>query len=234
MRSLLDIPSNGIIDENIPGIYEPQYVYRENTISEVMLDDRDMAIWKILVDKGMQNAFHGLSELLNHTITLDTLQIEQMPVNDVLLLSGTPDSNGVGVYMSIDDYIDAQLLLTYTPEVAYRFIDIMLKLPPGTTNVLGDIEWHALKDIGNITGSYFLNTLADNTGLMFLPSPPEVVVDSIYSIMRIPMTSITMSNKDALLVKASFSSENQELRGTFLALPTTDVIKAVTKRIDFN
>jgi chemotaxis protein CheC len=234
MKSLLDIPSNVIVDENIPGIYEPQYVYRESNVSEVTLDDRDMEIWKILVDKGMQNAFHGLSELLNRTITLNTLRIEQMPVNDVLLFSGTPDSNGVGVYMSIDDYIDAQLMLIYTPDVAFRFIDIMLKLPPGTTNVLRDIEWHALKDIGNVTGSYFLNTLADNTGLMFLPSPPEVVVDSIYSIMRIPMTSVTMSNRNALLVKASFSSENQELEGTFLALPTTDVIKAVTKRIDVN
>lgn len=69
-----------------------------------------------------------------------TLQIEQMPVNNVLLLSGTPDSDGIGVYLSIDNYIEAQLMLIYTPEVAYQFIDMMLKLPPGTTSVLGDIE----------------------------------------------------------------------------------------------
>jgi chemotaxis protein CheC len=230
MKSLLDIPSTAIIDENIPGIYEPLYVYRENNLSEGILDDRDIILWKGLVDNGLQNAFRGLSELLHHNISLNTLEVEQIPVNDVLLLSGITDTPGIGIYLSIDDYINGQLMLIYSPEVAYQFIDIMLERPLGSTKVLGDIEWYALKDIGNITGSYFLNTLADYAELILMPSPPEVIVDSVFSIMKIPMQSIVVSRKNAILVKASFSSDDKEMEGTFIALPTNDIIKAITKR----
>ena len=230
MKSLLDTPSNAIIDENIPGIYEPRYVYRENKLTEGTLDERDIAIWKDLVDKGLQNAFSGLSELLHYNISLNTLEVEQIPVSDVLLLSSITDTPGIGVYLSIDDYISGQLMLIYTPKVAYQFIDIMLELPLGSTKVLGDIEWYALKDIGHITGSYFLNTLADYAELILMPSPPEVIVDSVSSMMKIPMRSIIMNRKNAILVKASFSTDNKEMEGTFIALPTDDIIKAVTKR----
>ena len=231
MKSLLDTRSTAIIDENVPGIYEPQYVYRENKLPEGALDDRDIIIWKDLVDKGLQNAFRGLSELLNYSFSLNTLEVEQVPVNDVLLLSGITDTPGIGIYLSIDDYIDGQLMLIYTPEIAYQFIDLMLELPLGSTKVLRDIEWYALKDIGNITGSYFLNTLADYADLILMPSPPKVIVDSVSSIMRIPMQSIIMNRRNAILVKATFNSDNKEMEGTFIALPTDDIIKAVTKRL---
>jgi hypothetical protein len=64
-----------------------------------------------------------------------------------------------------------------------------------------------------------------------MPSPPEVIVDSVSSIMRIPMQSIIMNRRNAILVKATFSSDNKEMEGTFIALPTDDIIKAVTKRL---
>ena len=221
MKSLLDTRSTAIIDENVPGIYEPQYVYRENKLPEGALDDRDIIIWKDLVDKGLQNAFRGLSELLNYSFSLNTLEVEQVPVNDVLLLSGITDTPGIGIYLSIDDYIDGQLMLIYTPEIAYQFIDLMLELPLGSTKILRDIEWYALKDIGNI----------DYADLILMPSPPEVIVDSVSSIMRIPMQSIIMNRRNAILVKATFNSDNKEMEGTFIALPTDDIIKAVTKRL---
>lgn len=230
MKSLLDTPSSAIIDENVPGIYEPQYVYRENRLTEGILDDRDIAIWKGLVDKGMQNAFRGLSELLHHQISLNTLEVEQVPVNDVLLLSSMSDTPGIGIYLSINNFINGQLMLIFTPKVAYQIVDIMLELPLGSTKVLGDIEWYALKDIGNITGSYFLNALADFAELILMPSPPEVIVDSVSSIMKIPMQSIIMNRKNAILVKASFISDDKEMEGTFIALPTDDMIKTITNR----
>ncbi|UCC17937.1 MAG: hypothetical protein JSU58_05130 [Dehalococcoidales bacterium] len=133
MKSLPDTPATVIIDENIPGIYAPRYVYRENRLLEVILDERDMAIWKDLVNTGLQNAFRGLSELLHHKISLNTVEIGQIPVNDVLLLSGTGAATRIGICLLIDTYIIAQLMLIYAPNIAYQFIDIMLALTPGST-----------------------------------------------------------------------------------------------------
>ena len=188
----------------------------------------EIASWEKLVQKGLDNSLNGLSQLLGHHLKLDSLNIETKPFSAIEELAGTSGSYCIGTCLSIEGDIPGQLMLVHTPDIAFRLIDLLLDLPSGTTNTIGKLERCALEDIGNITGSYFLNTMADNAGLFLMPSPPKVIIDSLAAIMNMQLEFVRKQQKEAILVEATFSADHQKIDGTFIALPTLDFIRAVT------
>jgi chemotaxis protein CheC len=89
------------------------------------------------------------------------------------------------------------------------------------------MEYSVLGEMGNITGSFFLNALADSTNLVLMPSPPSVLIDMVGAVINVPLTYIMEENDNALVVKATFSADNRELEGTFLVLPTMEFMNTL-------
>ena len=142
---------------------------------------------------------------------------------------GGTDAPGIGIYLSIDGDATGHLLLMHDPRTAFQLVDLQLDLPPGSTQELGEMERCALEDIGNITGTFFLNTLADSANLILMPSPPVVIVDTVRAIMNVPLGFIMEKQEDALVVKATFSTDSRQIDGTFMVLPTMDFMKTILK-----
>ncbi|MBN1600843.1 MAG: hypothetical protein JW915_04495 [Chitinispirillaceae bacterium] len=193
------------------------------------LSVKELKTWEKLVKKGLNNALVGLSDLLGHELKLNSLNVEQIPIRKLTDLINSSDAHSIGTRLTIEGDISGQIMLIHSPEIAFRFIDLLLDLPIGTTNKIGNLERCALEDIGNITGSYFLNTLADNAGLIIMPSPPEVVIDRLSAIMNTPIETIRKQQTHTVLVKSTFSADSQKMDGTFIVLPTFDFVRAVTQ-----
>ena len=119
------------------------------------------------------------------------------------------------------------LLLVHDPEIAFQLIDIQMDLPAGSTQRIGEMERSVLGEMGNVTGGFFLNTLADMTGLSLLPSPPSVIVDTVGAILSIPLNFLMDKQEEALAVKTTFSAGTRQIHGTFLILPTAEFMKTV-------
>ncbi len=219
--------------EQISNKDEPGLLSREadrfSPTLEITLTKDDMTVWTWLVSKGIANALSGLSEMVGHEIRVTYLDIKRLPAKDAAVLLEGTDAPGVGIYLSIDGDATGHLLLMYDPRMAFQLVDLQLDLPPGSTQELGEMERCALGDIGNITGTFFLNTLADSANLILMPSPPVVIVDTVRAIMNVPLGFIMKKQEDALVVKAAFSTDNRQIDGAFMILPTMDFMKTILK-----
>ncbi len=120
-------------------------------------------------------------------------------------------------------------MLIHDPKIAYDLIDTQLGLTPGSTQNLGEMERSVLGEMGNITGSFFLNALADATNLTLTPSPPVVMVDMAGAILGIALTEIMQEQDDVLAVKATFGTATQQMDGTFLVMPTMDFLRVILR-----
>lgn len=197
--------------------------------TKMTLTKEDMTIWAWLVSKGIANAVSGLSEMVGHEIRVTSLDLKWLPVGDVAVSLGGTEAPGVGIYLSIQGDATGHLLLVHDLGIAFQLVDLQLDLPPGSTQRMGEIERCALADIGNITGTYFLNTLADSANLVLMPSPPSVIVDSVLAILNVPLEYIGEKQDNALVVKATFSAENRQMDGAFIVLPTIDFMVTVLR-----
>jgi len=82
-------------------------------------------------------------------------------------------------------------------------------------------------EMGNITGSYFLNALADATDMSLTHSPPAVMIDMASAILDVALTPIMMEQDDVLVVQTTFGTTNRQMDGVFLVMPTMDFLRHV-------
>ena len=189
----------------------------------------EIAIWTWLVSKAITNSLSGLSQMVERTFDVTSLNIKQFPAKDAAMLLGGSENVAVGVYLEIQGDATGHLLLMHNPGIAFKLVDIQLGLPIGSTQQMEEMERSVLGEMGNIAGSFFLNAVADTVNLVLVPSPPEVMVDTVGKIISIPLTRIMEKQDDALIVKATFSADNGQMDGTLMILPTMDFMKAILK-----
>lgn len=196
---------------------------------QALITKSEMSVWTWLVSKGIANSLSGLSKMVNREISLTGLDLKQYPAKDASYLLGGPETIIVGIYLAISGDATGHLMLAHDPKIAFDLIDMQLGQTIGTTQDFGELEQSVLGEMGNITGSFFLNALADATNLMLTPSPPAVMIDMAGAILDLAVASIMQEQDDIIAVKTTFGTVNQQINGTFLVMPTMDFMKTILK-----
>ncbi len=203
----------------------------ESVPQQLMLTEDELAIWTWLVSRGIANSLSGLSQMVGHELSVTSLDLKQFPVKDAANLLGGPENLVVGIYLIVRGDASGHLMLVHDPKMAFELIDIQMGLVPGSTQGLEEMERSVLEEMGNITGSFFLNALADATNLALKPSPPAVMIDMAGAILGIALAKIMQEGDDVLVVKTTFGTDNRQIDGTFLVMPTMDFVKVLLRHV---
>lgn len=193
------------------------------------MKDDELAFWAQLVSKGTRNAITNLSQMVGQDIKVGSFSLRQIPVAEISSLLGGPDTTSVGIYLTVSGSADGHIMLMYDPQMAYGFVDMLMGLPAGSTQSLGEMEESALGELGNVVGSSFLNALADSTGLTLLPSPPTVMTDMAGALVDVVAADILLTQDDAFLAETAFVAPDREISGMFFVIPTQALLDALVE-----
>jgi chemotaxis protein CheC len=194
-----------------------------------LLSKEDLTVWSWLVSKGISKSMQGLSQMMGKELVVTAFRVEQCPVKSAAELLGGPEKIVVGIYLSISGDASGHIMLVHDPKMAFELIDMQMGLPLGTTNQMNEMEVSVMGEMGNITGAFFLNALADATGLNLGISPPSVMIDMAGAILDIALSDIMQRQDDILVVRTTFGTSNSQVDGTFLVMPTMEFLQAILK-----
>jgi chemotaxis protein CheC len=195
--------------------------------SQQALTKDEIAIWTWLVSRGIANALSGLSEMVGKELSVTSIDLKHFPAKYAADLLGGPENLVVGIYLTIHGDATGHLMLVHEPKMAFELIDIQMGLVSGTTHSLEEMERSVMGEMGNITGSFFLNALADATNMTLAPSPPAVLIDMAGAILGIALTEILQEQDDILVIRTTFGTENRQVNGTFLVMPTMNFLRSI-------
>jgi chemotaxis protein CheC len=105
-----------------------------------------------------------------------------------------------------------------------------MDLPPGTTEQLGTLERSALGELGNLCGSFFLNSVAKIAGASFRPSPPAVMVDMVGAILDIVVATAGGLSEHVLLMQANFMDGSRSVDADFWVIPDLKTLQSLIKK----
>ncbi len=193
----------------------------EQNLSQIY--EVEMSRWAELVGQGTQNAVSGLSQMVGVNIKITALDLKVIPVANAADLVGGAENEVVVIYVGIVGGASGHIMLVYPLPIAYGLVDMMMGEAPGTTQELGEMEASALQEMGNITGTFFLNSVAENTGLTLMPTPPTVMVDMAGAIIDAALAEIMEKREEMLAMETVFATDSQEIVGTLLVLPTSEL-----------
>jgi len=168
--------------------------------------------------EGIENASKGFSGMLGKELHVKSSTATLVKLIDI--------SKTVAIYLKTEGGIAGQMMLAMPFEKAMGLVDMIMGEPVGTTTTLGQMEKSALQELGNITGTYFLNYVSDNTGSSVRPTPPAVMVDMCAAILDIVIATAGLENEEVLMFNADFVQGELSTEIQFWVIPDPKTIMA--------
>ena len=181
--------------------------------------------WDGLIKKGMANALKGLSGMIGEEMVVNSISVEHIPARDMPDLLGGPEKVVIGVYILYDGASHGHILLAHQPEVAYAILDILLGPTPRSHRPLTDMERSAIGEMGNITGTFFLNAIANELGVLLNPSPPIILMDMAGAILDIALAEILEESDNVFVASMKYTIKGAAAAGNFIILPNPGLLK---------
>jgi len=187
-------------------------------LRSVFTDDFVDLLIKI-AKEGILNASRGFAGMLGKELIVKESSVKLVKLLDITKMLGGPEDETVAIYLKTEGSIAGQMMLAIPFEKALGLVDMIMGDPVGTTTGLGQMEKSALQELGNITGTYFLNYVADNTGSSVRPSPPAVIVDMCGAIIDVLIATAGLENEEVLMFEADFLQGELEIEIQFWIIP---------------
>jgi len=156
---------------------------------------------------GAGNATSALAQMLGRKVELSVPKVRLLDFKDVGGAIGGEEQIMAGIYLLIDGAITGSMMFLLKKESAADLVAMLMGQPDRDPNAeLGEIECSALKEIGNIITSSYLNAISSLTGLTVFPSVPSLCVDMAGAILSVPAIEFGMMCDKLLLIENKFQS----------------------------
>lgn len=182
---------------------------------------------KAIASAGIHNAAHGFSGMTGHKIEVSNPVFSLVPILTIPQIIGGPEDDAVGIYLRIEGDLLGQIMMIIPYQKALELADLLMGLAQGTTRNLGSLERSALGELGNLCGSFFLNSIAESVGASFRPTPPAVMVDMVGAILDIIIATAGSVSEHVLLMHANFMDGARSVATDFWVIPDMNTLQGL-------
>lgn len=186
--------------------------------SEISLSNVE-SIWETLIQKGIENAMAGLTQMIQSKIVIESTAISKALAKDIPNILGGPETKVVGIYLTFAGVAKGHIMLIYDPNVALTFLQQMSIEVTDNIEFLDEMQQSALGEIGNIAGAFFLNAIANSLNVSLYPSPPVVLIDMAGAILDLALVEILQESDEVFIVESKFRTSNNINPGRFIIMP---------------
>jgi chemotaxis protein CheC len=172
-----------------------------------------------MAGKGFANAAQGFSQMIGEKLSVQSPEVTKVKLNSLYDLLGGAENDAVGIYLRFDGELKGQVMMVIPYSQAMEIADMLLERQAGTTTELGQMERSALAEVGNLTGSFFLNAIAEITGISSHPTPPAVMID---------IATMGDIGDEVLMFRATFIRGDRSTKTDFWVLPDLLTLKKLS------
>ncbi len=197
------------------------------------LSEKELDALKEIGNIGAGNAATALYQILGMKIDMTVPRASIIPLQEVPEVLGGPDVLVIGVYLRVLGDASGSILFVMPKDSAFYLVDLLMGKPAGDTQVLGEIEESALKEIGNIISGAYLNALSQFTNISFIPSVPALAFDMAGAILDVILAELGQLGDYALLVETQFlgGGDGGSITGQYFLIPDPDSLGTILEAI---
>ena len=102
------------------------------------------------------------------------------------------------------------------------------------TEEMTELKLSAIKEIGNILGSSYINAIATLTGLQINLSVPYIAIDMAGAIMSVPIIEFGSVGDKIMFIEEVFSGRENDLRSNVIMFAQIETLKLIMERLGLN
>ncbi len=195
------------------------------------LNEKMAAYLGMIAREGIHNAARGFSGMLGKDLSVVDPEFKVLPLMDLSSIVGGPEDEVVGIYLRAEGDLATQFMLVFPIQQAFELVDLLMDEPVGTTVQMGALERSALAEVGNLTATFFMNTVAAITGISLRPSPPAVMVDMVGAVLDIIIATTGGLSEQIMMVNTKFILGQRAVQADFWVIPDEKTLSLLATRI---
>ena len=189
-------------------------------MSELNFDEMSQEYFDILREIGnigAGNATTALAQMLQCKVDMSVPKVGLLEFKEVGAAMGGEEQIMAGIYLGVEGDITGSIM--FLPEKnSARFLVSKLMGMEMEGEEFSEMEFSALKEVGNIITGAYLNSLSSLTNLKIYPTIPDVAVDMAGAIMSVPAIQFGAIGDRMLLIQTQFFDE-VAIDGYFILIP---------------
>ena len=193
------------------------------------LNERQLDALREISNVGMGHAATALSQLTGKTIHLDVPRVKLLETAAMPEFLGGAERIVVGVWLRMLGNAQGNILMIFPRENAARILEKLLPRAGAGGDGLTELEISALKEVGNILASAYLNALGEMLRMTLIPSVPVISIDTAGAVLARALAEFGEAGGVTLAIDTEFFGADEGVNSQFFLLPapsSLDVILA--------
>lgn len=199
---------------------------RPENLSELQID-----ALRELGSIGAGHAATALSQLLDHMVAITVPEVRLVPVCDVPMMFGGPETLVGAVYCRLLGDIAGSMLFIAPRKALLALVDMLRSRELGSTKSLNAEEEALITHCASILMSAYLAAIARMADINLLPSVPSFAFDMMGAILEVASLESGMKVDTAIFVLTSFADEYCAVDAALFYLPDPDSLEVLLGRL---
>ncbi|MDR1438688.1 MAG: chemotaxis protein CheC [Clostridiales bacterium] len=192
-----------------------------DNMSEMQLD-----VLREIGNIGSSSSATALSKIVDKRITLSLPQVKILKFDEITKIMGGEETLVVGIMQPMHGDLTGNIMfllrLNEAHDLAQILIHRMLNMDNARTlppEQFDEMEFSALREVGNIMISSYLNAISSMTGLRIVTEVPELALDMAGAILSVLTIEFGKIGDRVLYIDSEFSQDNIKVGGGFFLVP---------------
>ena len=143
-------------------------------------------VLKELGNIGAGNATTALAQLMQCKVDMAVPQVRLLEFKEMGEMMGGEETIMAGIYLGIEGDITGSIMFLLEKQAARHLVNKLMGMQLEGEE-FSEMEFSALKEVGNIITGAYLNSLSALTNLVVYPSVPDLTVDMAGAILSVPV-----------------------------------------------
>lgn len=196
------------------------------------LTDMQLDVLREIGNIGAGNAATALATILDEKVEISLPKVRITDFDTAVNALGGAETMTVGVLVNFDGEAHGMIMFLLNMDDAKAIMSILIQEDEENNDgQLSELKLSAIKEIGNILGSSYINSISTMTGLRIHISIPYIAIDMAGALMSVPIIEFGSVGDKVMFIEECFSAEENNLSSNIIMFAEIETLKIIMERL---
>ncbi len=191
------------------------------------LNERQLDALREIGKVGMGHAATALSQITGKPVNLNVPRVMVLDTARMREFLAGAERMVAGIHLRMLGNAQGNILMVFPLENATKMLATLVPRKTAGGEALTELELSALKEVGNILASAYLNALGELLRMTLIPSVPVMSIDTAGAVVEHALAEFGEAGGKTLLIDTEFFSSDERVNSQFFLLPNPSSLEVI-------
>ncbi|MDV9674929.1 chemotaxis protein CheC [Clostridioides difficile] len=200
-------------------------------INYLELDDVHIDALREIGNIGSGNAITALASMINSNVEVLIPMVKILEYNEATNLLGGSENKVVCILLDMKGDINGMFMFLLDESITQLMLSSLFNKEEAFLDEIEAIEISAIKEIGNIMASSYVNAIASMLNMTISVSIPDICIDMVGAVLNVPMIRFSDVGDKVLFIENKFKMSDNYFTSHILMIPEMSSLREILVRL---